>query len=101
MGVLKAEGFVAVMCAGEEDNGTWGDWHLHPHLTICCYDLPGTSSVSGSLRMPRFHLRLAPACFSLFAGVVPSADVDDFRHGVKLTILSCEVCPGESKGGGG
>jgi hypothetical protein len=54
--------------------------------------LPGTSSVNGSLRMPRFHLG-REASFSCVVDVAveptaPSPAACGFRQGVKLTIPS-------------
>ncbi|KAH5636564.1 hypothetical protein HBI51_163990 [Parastagonospora nodorum] len=95
-GMLQTQGLVAVVCFGEEDDGACG------HAIV-----PGTSSVCGSLSIPRFHLRRSPASFSsaeaavVVAGVVVAASAGgvSLRQGFKLTMLDPWTPTGQRVGG--
>jgi hypothetical protein len=97
MGMLKSQRFVAVVRFRKKDNGAYEAGISSPLAQNYLYKtfLPGTSSVSGSLRIPRFHFRRG-ASFSC-----PCVDVAvestalwsaacGLRQGVKLTMPSAQ-----------
>ena len=95
MGVLETQRLVAVVSAGEEDDGACGRGVLIRFASAennVAGSIPGTSSVSGSLRIPKFHLRRG-ASVSGLAVAVELAPLSSFccvlRHGVSLTMVGC------------
>lgn len=92
MGVLETQWLIAVVDARKEDDGAYRLNHVRwilAHRELRSRGIPGTSSVSGSLNMPRFHLRRGASlsCVATAVEVAPFCSTGCvLRQGVNLTM---------------
>lgn len=103
MGVLETQWLITIVGARKEDDRAYkmnrvrwiqADRELHSR------GIPGTSSVSGSLNMPRFHLRRGASlsCVATAVEVAPFSSTSCvLRQGVKLTMAGQDA-QGGAKG---